>query len=91
MFNPFIGLRSMPQACLRSARDPARTAICVADHGEECVRGSIGTSGRPIEVLLVKYSPGDVHLTQEAFEALVKSTNDFWLTAVHLPPKETAA
>lgn len=27
----------------------------------------------------------------EAFEALVKSINDFWLTTVHLPPKKTAA
>jgi CheY-like chemotaxis protein len=27
----------------------------------------------------------------EAFEALVKSINDFWLTTVHLPSKKTAA
>ena len=27
----------------------------------------------------------------EAFEALVKSINDFWLTTVYLPPKKTAA
>ena len=27
----------------------------------------------------------------EAFEALVKSINDFWLTTVHLPPMKTAA
>jgi len=27
----------------------------------------------------------------DAFEALVKSINDFWLTTVHLPPKKTAA
>ncbi|MEO8035060.1 MAG: hypothetical protein ABI837_11565 [Acidobacteriota bacterium] len=38
-----------------------------------------------LEVLLGEDSPGDVRLTQEAFESLVRSINDFWLTKVKLP------
>jgi two-component system, chemotaxis family, response regulator Rcp1 len=34
---------------------------------EQCMTGRIGSGGRPIEVLLVEDSPGDVRLTQEAF------------------------
>jgi hypothetical protein len=39
----------------------------LAGFGEVYMTGTIGTGGRPIEVLLVEDNPGDARLTQEAF------------------------